>query len=66
MTQAYDIQAMARKIAHLKQTVQELKEISGGIMAVERNAERMLALNPLIPAPHRAFFVRKRCFSPNQ
>jgi hypothetical protein len=43
MTHAYNIQAMAQKIAQLKQMVLELKEMSGGIMAVDRNAERMLA-----------------------
>jgi hypothetical protein len=43
MNTDFNIQAMARKIEHLKQTVLELKDISGGIKAVERNAERMLA-----------------------
>jgi hypothetical protein len=43
MTDTYNIQAMARKIAQLKQTVLELKEMCGGITAVDRNTERMLA-----------------------
>ena len=43
MSSNYDIQAMAKKIEDLKQAVIDLKELSGGIKAVERNAERMLA-----------------------
>lgn len=43
MTQDYDVRAMAAKIEHLKKTVMELKDVSGGIKAVERNIERMLA-----------------------
>lgn len=43
MTQDYDIRAMAEKIDYLKKTVMELKDVSGGIKAVERNVERILA-----------------------
>jgi hypothetical protein len=43
MPSEYDIKGMVEKIQALKQTVVELQEISGGIMAVERNTERMLA-----------------------
>jgi hypothetical protein len=43
MNSNYDIQAMAKKIEDLKQAVIDLKALSGGIKAVERNAERMLA-----------------------
>ena len=43
MTQDYDVRAMAEKIELLKKTVMELRDVSGGIKAVERNIERMLA-----------------------
>lgn len=43
MSNDYDINGMVEKIKALKQTVTELRQISGGIMAVERNTERMLA-----------------------
>jgi hypothetical protein len=43
MSNDYDIKGMVEKIKALKQTVTELRQISGGIMAVERNTERMLA-----------------------
>jgi hypothetical protein len=39
----YNIEDMAKKIALLKQTANELKRISGGIQAVDRNADRILA-----------------------
>lgn len=39
----YDVQGMAQKIEELKQGIGDLKEMSAGIKAVERNAERMLA-----------------------
>lgn len=39
----YDVPAMARKIKQIKEGIMELQEISGGIKAVERNTERMLA-----------------------
>ena len=43
MTKEYDIKGMAEKIQALKQTAAELQQISGGIVAVEHNVERMLA-----------------------
>lgn len=43
MTQNYNVRAMAEKIELLKKTVMELQDVSGGIKAVERNIERMLA-----------------------
>ena len=43
MPNDYDINGMVDKIKALKQTVTELRQISGGIIAVERNTERMLA-----------------------
>jgi hypothetical protein len=39
----YKIEDMAEKIGQLKQTATELKRISGGIQAVDRNVDRILA-----------------------
>jgi len=39
----YNIEDMAKKIELLKQTATELKRISGGIQAVDRNVDRILA-----------------------
>ena len=39
----YNIEDMAQKIELLKQTATELKRISGGIQAVDRNVDRILA-----------------------
>ncbi len=43
MTQEYDINGMVAKIRALKRNAAELKKISGGIQAVDRNADRILA-----------------------
>ena len=43
MVEGYKIGDMAEKIEILKQTTTELKRISGGIQAVDRNADRILA-----------------------
>ena len=43
MAEEYDIKGMAAKIRGLRKNAEELKEISGGIQAVERNAARILA-----------------------
>ncbi len=43
MAQEYDIKGMAKKISALRKNAEELKEISGGIQAVDRNADRILA-----------------------
>ena len=43
MAGEYKIEAMAEKIRLLKQTATELKRISGGIQAVDRNVDRILA-----------------------
>ena len=43
MTSEYEIEGMAEKIQALKQTATELKRISGGIPAVVRNTDRILA-----------------------
>ena len=43
MAETFDIKGMAEKIRVLRQTATELKEISGGIQAVDRNVDRILA-----------------------
>ena len=43
MVEEYKIEDMAEKIQILKQTATELKRISGGIQAVDRNVDRILA-----------------------
>ena len=39
----YNLEEMSQKIELLKQTANELKRISGGIQAVDRNVARILA-----------------------
>lgn len=43
MPDEYDIKGMVEIVQALKQAVNELKQISGGIVTVERNTARMLA-----------------------
>jgi hypothetical protein len=43
MAEEYDINAMAAKVRALRRNAEALKEISGGIQAVDRNADRILA-----------------------
>ncbi len=43
MAQEYNIRAMAAKVRALRRNAEALKEISGGIQAVDRNADRILA-----------------------
>lgn len=43
MTQEYDIKGMVAKIRALRKNAEELKKISGGIPAVDRNVDRILA-----------------------
>ncbi|GAJ09013.1 unnamed protein product [marine sediment metagenome] len=43
MAAEYKIEDMAEKIKILKKTATELKRISGGIQAVDRNVDRILA-----------------------
>lgn len=43
MAQEYDIKVMADKIRALKRSAIELKEMSGGMQAVDRNIDRILA-----------------------
>ena len=41
--QEYDIKGMATKIKALRRNAEALKDISGGIPAVDKNADRILA-----------------------
>ena len=43
MTEEYKIREMAEKIQVIKKAATELQRISGGIQAVDRNADRILA-----------------------
>jgi len=43
MGQEYDIKGMAEKIQAIKATAIELKNISGGIQAVDKNVDRILS-----------------------
>ena len=43
MTEEYKISEMAEKIQVIKKAATELQRISGGIQAVDRNADRILA-----------------------
>jgi len=43
MGHQYDIKVMAERIQAIKEAATELKHISGGIQAVDRNVDRILA-----------------------
>lgn len=43
MIEQYDVKLIADKIETLKRTATELKEVSRGIQAIDRNADRILA-----------------------
>ncbi len=43
MDNSINLKKMTAKIAAIKQGVNELKAMSGGIQAVDKNADRMLA-----------------------
>ena len=43
MTQDYDIKGIVEKIRVLRENAEALKETSGGIQAVDCNADRILA-----------------------
>ncbi len=43
MAQEYDVKGMVTKIRALRRNAEALKEISGGIPAVDKNADRILA-----------------------
>jgi hypothetical protein len=43
MAEKYKVEDMAKKIQILKQTATELKQVSGGIQAVNKNVDRILA-----------------------
>jgi hypothetical protein len=43
MGQKYDVKGMVEKIQAIKEAATELKQISGGIEAVDRNVDRIQA-----------------------
>ena len=43
MAEKYNTKEMAEKIRDIKEAATKLKSISGGIQAVDRNADRILA-----------------------
>jgi hypothetical protein len=43
MTESYRVKEMAEKVQAIKEAATELKDISGGIQAVDRNVDRILA-----------------------
>jgi molybdenum cofactor biosynthesis enzyme MoaA len=43
MAENYQVDDMAKKVKALKDTATELKRLSGGVPAVERNVDRILA-----------------------
>lgn len=43
MVEEYDIKLIAEKIETIRRTATELKSISGGIQAIDRNVDRILA-----------------------
>ena len=43
MAKEYDIKGIAEKIRTLRRNAMELKEASGGIQAIDRNVDRILA-----------------------
>jgi len=43
MAERYNVKEMAEKIQAIKKAATELKDISGGIQAVDRNVDRILA-----------------------
>ena len=43
MTESYHVKEMAEKIQAIKEAATELHNISGGIQAVDRNVDRILA-----------------------
>jgi len=43
MAEGYNIKEMAEKIQMIKKAATELQSISGGIQAVDRNVDRILA-----------------------
>ncbi len=43
MSEEYPLERMAKLISDIQKAASELRELCGGIQAVERNAERILA-----------------------
>jgi len=48
MEHDYDVKGMAEKIKILRQTAMELKKMSGGLQAVDRNVNRILTTVKLL------------------
>jgi hypothetical protein len=43
MVESYPLKEMAEKVQAIKEAATELQNVSGGIQAVQRNADRILA-----------------------
>lgn len=43
MVEQYDLKAMCSKVKSLRKTATDLKAMSGGMQAVDRNVDRMMA-----------------------
>ena len=43
MVESYPLKDMAEKVQEIKEAATELQNVSGGIQAVQRNADRILA-----------------------
>jgi len=43
MVEEYNVKEMAEKIQAIKEAATELQDISGGVQAVDRNVDRILA-----------------------
>ncbi len=43
MAEQYDLKAMCSKVKSLRKTATDLKAMSGGMQAVDRNVDRMMA-----------------------
>jgi len=50
MTQEYDVKSMATKIKALRRNAEALKELSGGIPSVIKNADRILGCVMMLEA----------------
>lgn len=48
MANDYNMKIMAEKIQILRKTAEELKQMSGGLQAVERNVDRILSATKLL------------------
>ncbi len=44
----YDLKGMERQITAIEEAAKELKEVSGGILAIDKNADAILVLTNLL------------------